>query len=101
MTENMNEDFTFRNRSIQIWLTILAISGVPISIVFPPSFWVCFVRAFLLVIGQLINSARTDQWYSWQHEGSLNWFDGWVTTSGIVLIVIPLLTVLVRALPKW
>ena len=92
----MNEDFTIKNRPIQIWLVTTSAICVSLALIFPPSFWLCGIGGVMLAIGMLANSARTDQWYSWQNEGSLNWFEGWAVSTAMVLIFIPLGIVMIR-----
>jgi len=90
------DEFTFRNRAVRTWLLALLALAVLIAIFFPPAFWLAAPGALLLLAGQLHNSYRTDQWMSGEHEGSLNWFEGWAVSSGAVLTCVPLLLVLAR-----
>ena len=82
---------------MQAWLIGLLLAGAGIAGLFPPSFWLCAFGAILLVVATLANSARTGQWYSWQNEGSLSWFEGWAAASGAVLLLVPLVAVILRS----
>ena len=82
---------------MQAWLAGLFVLGAAIAGAFPPSFWLCAVGAGFLVVATLANSARTGQWYSWQNEGSLSWFEGWAAASGAVLLVVPLAAIILRS----
>ena len=94
----MDNDFTFRNPRIRKWLAVVAIVAVVLAYFRPPTFWLCDLGGALVVIGLLSNSARTNQWMSWQHEGSLNWFEGWAVTTGATMAIIPLVGAIVRSL---
>ena len=90
--------FTFRNRGVLTWLCAVAFGATALTIAVPPSFWLCGVGGALLAVGLLSHSARTGQWYTWQNwEPSLSWFEGWATSTGVLLMVLPLLAVLARA----
>jgi hypothetical protein len=93
----MNDDFTFRNGAIQKWLIALIVTSSIVTYNFPPAIWLCIIGAILLAIGSISNSARTNQWYSWQIQGSLNWFEGWAASTGAVMIVVPLITIFFRS----
>jgi len=93
----MSEEFSLKNRAIQSWLFFLLLASGAIAGAFPPSFWLCAVGALLLAVASLSNSARTNQWYSWQNEGSLTWFEGWAAASGAVLLVVPLFAIIFRS----
>lgn len=92
------EDFTFKNRSVRRWFAGVLIVVLLVVTLFPPAFWLCGLGGVLIVAGQIANSARTDQWLSWQREGNLNWFEGWCVVTGAMLTILPLLAVLVRSL---
>jgi hypothetical protein len=94
---SVDDEFSFQNTGIQKWLSLVAIASLLLAIVAPPSFWLCGIGAVLLVTGQIANSARTNQWMSWEHEGSLNWFEGWAASTGAVLIIVPLTAIIVRS----
>lgn len=94
----MAQDFTFKNRSIRLWFAGVIIVVLLIVIFFPPAFWLCGLGGVLFVIGTTANSARSDQWYSWQRGGNLNWFEGWCAVTGAVLAILPLLAMLIRSL---
>jgi hypothetical protein len=93
-----SDDFTLSHRTIRLWLICVFIVVILIAIFFPPAFWLCTLGGVLLVIGKIANSARTNQWWSWQHEGNLSWFEGWCVSTGALLVTVPLLTVLMRSL---
>ena len=93
----MDDEFSLQNSGIRKWLSLVAIVSCFLAIFAPPSFWLCGVGAVFLATGQLANSARTNQWMSWQNEGSLNWFEGWAVSTGAVLAAIPLMVVFFRA----
>ena len=82
---------------MQAWLIGLLFAGAAMVGVFPPSFWLCAPGGILLVVATLTNSVRTGQWYSWQIEGSLSWFEGWAAASGAVLLLVPLVAVILRS----
>ena len=92
----MRDEFSLKSRSLLSWLLFLLLASVGIASLFPPSFWLCAVGVLFLVVALLSNSARTNQWYSWQNEGALTWFEGWAATSGVVLLVVPLVTIILR-----
>jgi hypothetical protein len=94
---NMSDDFQFKNSRIRKWLASALLAALFFVIEFPPAFWLCVVGAMLVAVGSIANSARTDQWMSWQNEGALNWFEGWVIATGAVLIVLPLVAILFRS----
>ncbi len=83
---------------MQVWLIGLLVFGTGVAGFFPPSFWLCGIGTVLVVVATLANSARTGQWYTWQNEGSLNWFEGWAAASGVVLLVVPPLALILRSL---
>jgi len=93
----MDNDFTFRNPRICKWLALVAVATVVLSYLRPPSFWLCGVGGVLVIVGQFTNSARTNQWMSWQHEGSLDWFEGWAVSTGAVMAIIPLVGAIIRS----
>jgi hypothetical protein len=83
---------------MQAWLVAVAIVAATISVLAPPAFWLCVVGGALAITGNLANSVRTGQWYTWQRwDRSVSWFEGWAYASGAVLCAVPLLAVLVRA----
>ena len=92
----MADAFTLKNRSMRVWLAGVLVVSLVIVVLSPPAFWLCGVGGALLVIGQIANSARTDQWWSWQRQGSLNWFEGWAASTGATLAVVPLMSALMR-----
>jgi hypothetical protein len=91
------DKFSLRNHSVRTWLLCLLLVALAIAVCFPPAFWLDGPGALLLVLGILANSHRTDQWMSWEHEGSLNGFEGWTVCSGLVLICAPLLVAIARS----
>jgi hypothetical protein len=93
----MTDVFTLNNRAMRVWLAAVLLSSGAAAALMPPAFWICGVGAALIVLGSVSNSARTDQWYSWQREGSLSWFEGWAASTGAVLTVVPLVVALLRA----
>jgi hypothetical protein len=93
----MDDSFTLRNRAMRLWLGTLLVCVASIAVVFPPAFWLCGIGCVMIVTASIANSARTDQWYSWQNEGSLSWFEGWAATTGAVMLVVPLLFIVVRS----
>jgi hypothetical protein len=90
------DKFTMRNAAVKKWLVCLLLAAVCTALFFPPAFWLAFLGALLLVAGSVANSYRTDQWMSWENEGSLNWFEGWAVSSGAILAITPLALVLIR-----
>ena len=93
----MSEDFSLRNPRIRLWISGVVAVGIALVLASPPAFWLCGVGVPLLLLGQVANSWRTNQWMSWQNEGSLNWFEGSLVSTGVVLTVVPLLGALLRA----
>jgi hypothetical protein len=92
----MADVFTLKNPSLLAWLVAVLVASVAVGVLLPPAFWLCGVGAALVVVGSIANSARTDQWWSWQLKGSLNWFEGWAASTGAILTVVPLLLALIR-----
>jgi hypothetical protein len=92
------DEFTFRNHAVRIWFLCLFVVALLVAVFFPPAFWLGAPGALFLVVGNLANSYRTDQWMSWEYEGSLDWFEGWAVSSGAMLIAVPLLVVLARSI---
>lgn len=92
----MADDFTLNNRKMRSWLVAVLIVTAAIALARPPAFWLCVLGVALLVTGICANSARTSQWMSGQNKASFNWFEGWATSTGSVLIIVPLLTVVAR-----
>jgi energy-coupling factor transporter transmembrane protein EcfT len=93
----MNEDFTLKNVRMRKWLVAIVLAAALFVIFFPPSFWLSGVGVALVVLGMFSNSARTNQWMSWQNEGSLNWFEGWAATTGGLLASVPLVAAVIRS----
>jgi len=93
----MDDEFTLRNRAMQVWLSGLVVAEMVVAFAFPPSFWLCGIGLAFLAVASLANSARTGQWFSWQNEGSLNWFEGWAASTGAALFVVPLLAIILRS----
>jgi hypothetical protein len=93
----MSDDFQFKNHRIRKWLASALLTALFIVIEFPPAFWLCAVGAMLIAVGSTANSARTDQWMSWQKEDSLTWFEGWVIATGAILTALPLVAILFRS----
>jgi hypothetical protein len=92
--------FTFRNPGIRTWLGVVAAVAGLLVVNVPPSLWLCAVGGALLALGVLAHSARTGQWFTWQNwEPSLNWFEGWAASTGVLLLVVPLLVLV--ALSWW
>jgi hypothetical protein len=87
----MSETFTLKNRRIQVWLISALVFGLVAILAAPPALWLSTVGGILIGVGFIANCARTGQWMTWQNEGSLNWFEGWAATTGIILVVVPLL----------
>ena len=93
----MNDDFKLKNVRMRKWLVGILLVGLFLVVMYPPSFWLCGVGVALLLTGSLANSARTDQWMSWQSEGSLNWFEGWAASTGAILTALPLVAMVIRS----
>ena len=93
----MSDRFTLRSRSIRVWLGVVVACSIAVVSLFPPSIWLSVAGVGLIVAALLANSARTGQWWSWQTEGSLNWFEGWAASTGAILVCVPLLAILLRA----
>ena len=91
------DTFTLKNRRMRKWFFIVLTAALVVVATYPPAFWLCGIGVPLVAIGSLANSARTNQWMSWQNEGSLNWVEGWAALTGAVLTALPLVAVLVRA----
>lgn len=91
------DNFTLRNSAVKKWLVSLFLIALCITSIFPPAFWLTAPGVMLLFAAQLANSYRTNQWMSWENEGSLNWFEGWAASSGAILVVTPLVVVLIRS----
>jgi len=94
----MADVFTLKNRAIFSWLVGVCVASSLLATFRPPAFWLAALGVVLIVIGSLANSSRTNQWYSWQREGSLNWFEGWATSTGVILAIVPLLFAVIRGL---
>jgi hypothetical protein len=92
------DQFTFRNGAVRKWLACLLIISATVAVIFPPAFWLAVPGVLLILSGSVANSYRTDQWMSWENEGSLNWFEGWAVSSGAVLIIAPLVLALIRSM---
>jgi hypothetical protein len=92
----MDTSFRFRSVAGRWWLAGVFVAVVAICLVAPPAFWVCGVGVFLLVIGALANSARTGSWATWHEQGDLDWFEGWVPLTGVIMVSVPLLMPLFR-----
>ena len=97
LSNETSNDFTFRNRAVRGWLGLVILGSIAIVSVFPPAFWLCGLGAALLAIGSTANSARTGQWMSWQNEGSLSWFEGWLVSTAAAFLVAPLVAIVVRS----
>jgi len=92
------EIFSFRNRALLAWLVSVILAGGAIAALAPPALWMCAIGAILLVSSMLGHSARTSQWYTWQRrEPRLSWFEGWAASTGVVLVVVPLLAIVLRS----
>jgi hypothetical protein len=91
------DDFTLSNRSLLLWLIGVFVVVIPLVMFFPPALWLCDVGGLLLALGVIANSARTNQWYTWQRGGNLSWFEGWCVSTGALLAIPPLLAMLVRS----
>jgi len=92
--------FTFRNPRIRAWLLGTGGATCLLAVMAPPSLWLCGVGGVLLVGGMLAHSARTAQWFSSQNwEPSLNWFEGWAASTGVLLLILPLLVLI--AMARW
>lgn len=92
------EIFTLRNRALLTWLACIMLGGGAAAALAPPALWMCAIGAFLLVSSILGQCARTGQWYTWQRwELRLSWFEGWAASTGIVLVVVPLLVIVLRS----
>ena len=92
--------FTFQNTGIRAWLGGISVLSGIVVVVVPPSFWLCAMGGVFLALGVLSHSARTGQWFTWQNwEPSLNWFEGWAASTGVLLILVPLLGLI--ALAWW
>jgi hypothetical protein len=94
----MAEVFTLKNKSVRRWIAGVIVVVLLVVTLFPPAFWLCDLGFVLIVAGTVANSARTEQWWSWQREGNLNWFEGWCAVTGAILAILPLLAVLARSL---
>ena len=92
----VDNDFIFSNASVIKWLVGVAVAALISIAVYPPWFRLCIVGISLFIIGSVANSYRTKQWYSWQLEGSMNWFEGWAVSTGLLLIALPLVAAAVR-----
>ena len=93
--ENIDK-FTVRNGAMKKWLVCLFLISASIALIFPPAFWLAVPGVLLILSGSVANSYRTDQWMSWENEGSLNWFEGWAVSTGAILVITPLVFVLIR-----
>jgi hypothetical protein len=93
----MNDEFTLKKVRMRKWLAAMVLGALFFVILYPPAFWLCGIGIAFLASGMLSNSARTNQWMSWQNEGSLNWFEGWAAATGALLAVLPLIAVVVRS----
>jgi hypothetical protein len=93
----MDDEFTLRNLPIQVWLTALVAAEFFIATTFPPSFWLCGVGMTFFAVASLANTTGTGQWFHWQNEGALNWFEGWVAATGATLLAVPLLAIIFRS----
>ena len=94
----MTELFELRRLKARLWLAALVTFALVLSLFFPPSFWLCGVGVCLVIVSLLANSVRSGQWFSWQMEGSLNWFEGWSAYTGIVFMSVPLIVICIRSL---
>jgi hypothetical protein len=94
----MGDTFTFSNARMFKWLALALAVAVLLVAIRPPAFWLCGVGVPLMLIGKIANSGRTDQWMSWQNEGSLNWFEGCAVSTGVILVVVPLVGAILRSL---
>ncbi len=96
------DEFTIRNRKLQLWLFFLMIVSGMIAAVTSPAFWMAIVGMLLASSGILANSARTGQRYTWQRlDQSVSWYEGWAILSGSVLAATPFIEILVRAGFGW
>lgn len=94
------EDFTLRNSRIRLWLLATAAAAGIFLAVAPPSLWLCGVGSVLLIVGALVHLARTGQWFTWPSpQPSFNWFEGWATSTGVLLLILPLIALFARA--RW
>jgi predicted membrane channel-forming protein YqfA (hemolysin III family) len=94
----MIDVFTLKSRAILSWLVGVCTASSVLAALRPPAFWLAALGGVLLVTGLVANSSRTNQWYSWQREGSLNWFEGWATSTGAILAIVPLTFAVIRDL---
>ncbi|WP_153067269.1 hypothetical protein [Steroidobacter cummioxidans] len=90
------DEFTLRSSAVKKWLASLFLIAVCIALIFPPAFWLTAPGVLLIVAAKVANSYRTEQWMSWENEGSLNWFEGWAAATGVILAITPLVLVLIR-----
>lgn len=89
--------FTLRNSGIRRWLLVLGAATCILLVVAPPSLWLCGVGGVLLVLGAAVHVVRAGQWFTWPSwQPSFNWFEGWATATGALLLLLPLLAILVR-----
>jgi hypothetical protein len=86
----MGDDFTLKNRAILSWLVGVLVASLALAIRLPPAFWLTSVGVGLLFVAVLAHSTRTKQWFTWQLEGPLNWFEGWAASTGAILVIVPL-----------
>jgi len=93
----MATEFSFRSRGSSVWFGASVLAALVLAVAFPPAFWLCVVGGALLAASLTANSMRTGQWYSWQNEGSLSQFEGLLASTGIALVVVPLIAVLLRS----
>jgi hypothetical protein len=92
------EQDAFSLKHARLWLSVVAIACAFIVWRFPPAWWLTVLGGVLLIAGTVAFAARTDQWMTWENEGSLNDFEGYVATTGCLMVLVPLVALLLRVI---
>ena len=94
----MDDKFSFKNKSVRIWLLSFFSLALLISYASPPAFWLCGVGAVLIAITSLMISARTGRWNTWDggREEPITWFEGFTASIGVIAMATPLAVVIFR-----
>lgn len=98
LTYKDDRSFSLRNRGLLLWLLGLTAVTALVVICMPPAFWLCEIGAVLLAATSIFISARTGEWMTPREDQSptLTWFEGWLGSTSIILMVVPLLGILLR-----
>ena len=93
----MSDRFSLTNSHVLVWLLLALSLAIAVALALPPALWLAIIGGVLVAICLIANSARTGQWMSWENEGSLNLFEGCAGATGLIFVLIPILTMIGRS----